>query len=154
MTKRATVRKKVDKPKQKQLVIPERGPNGYRVGYDNDGNYVEWIPDDECPGEEWPLVLRRNANAIGDAYRELWDKVWYNRHANSNWVDFKIGPDGSLIRVEKRLSEMTKELMRQKEEKYGKEIVAPNDYEFGLLTGRLSALAWVTGAEWNESMDT
>jgi hypothetical protein len=146
--------KEQDKTQNQIDNVQKVGPNGFRTEYTKEGDLVEWIPDEDNPGEEWSLLIRRSDNAIGDAHRELWDKVWYNRHANSNWVDFRIGPDGSLMRAEKRLPEMTKKLMRQVEEKYGKEILAPNDYEFGLLTGRLSALAWVMGAEWEGSMDT
>ena len=52
---------------------------GYPVGYTKEGDKVEWLPDDERPGEVWPNDPRRNDNAILEAEREFFDVIWYDR---------------------------------------------------------------------------
>jgi pyrimidine deaminase RibD-like protein len=130
----------------------ETGPNGFPIGYTPEGDKVEWISDPDDPDGSWPLLLRRGDSAIFAEYDELWHKVWYNRHqvlmAQVARGDRVIGPD------QEEIFRTAEEKARALEDKYGKDNLRWNDFEWGLLSGRMSALSWVLGAEWDESLDT
>ena len=129
-------------------VVPgEVGPNGHRVGYTKEGDKVEWLPDEENPGQEWPMILRRNDSAILAAEEELFDVIWYDRKLVL-LQNIKEGKEMNTPEVQK----MMLAAMRKVEKKYGKSKLRNyyhNDFEWGMLNGKLSALRWVMGSDWD-----
>lgn len=145
-------RLKVLKEMRKIPKVGEPGPNGYKTGIDDEGNFVEWIPDDENPGKMWGMVLRRSDKAVSEMYQELWDKVWWNRH--QYWLHQLETGEEKLLDSQQDVIERAKQAAQRIENKYGRDNLGWDDVEWGILQGKLSALAWIMGSEWEESMDT
>ena len=81
-------------------------------------------------------MTRRNA-VVKAEYDRLRDKVWWNRHMG--------GGEPKVGRIAARCME----------DKYGMDFLHPgDDIEWGICLGKMMALAWVLGAEWDEAGDT
>jgi hypothetical protein len=129
----------------------EVGPNGCRVSYTRHGDKVEWIPDEENPGEEWPLILRRSDKSINKAAEEFETVIWYDRK-----LVLQQRLEQGLEKLNPEIEKGMLEAMQAAERKYGKKKIRnyyQDDFGWGMLNGKLSALRWVLGAEW-DMLDT
>ena len=114
--------------------------------------------------QEWMEEPRRLTEIL-DAIDLLFNQVWYNRHQ----IRLEKTESGKIKLVETEtpedrrgpertcqcdIWEGTRKSARKVEKKYGLENLGPwDDFEWGMINGKLSALRWVLGDEW-DMLDT
>jgi len=110
---------------------------------------------------EWEQP-QRSLSEILAAESELCDKVWYNRHqvrrekveaGEIALVEKETFPTpaGQVRPIQRDIWEGALQSARKMEGKYGLEMLGPwDDFEWGMINGKLSALRWLLGDEWDE----
>jgi hypothetical protein len=98
---------------------------------------------EECDFREEP----RRLDEIQAAEQEFFDRIWYQRSLAHEW---KCEESGDRAAVE-NLRRIAGPGRRRVEERYeGAKNLGPyDDFEWGMLNGKLSALRWVLGSEWD-----
>jgi hypothetical protein len=110
--------------------------------------------------QEWLDRPRRRIAEIVTAEHEFFEKVWYNRH-----ILFRKKVERGQIAIVKKETlpfkdrsrsvprDIWEEALRAAEKiekRYGSENLGPwSNFEWGMINGKLSALRWVLGDEWD-----
>ena len=114
--------------------------------------------------QDWVEEPRRLTEIV-DAIDELCTKVWYNRHqvlrqkierGQTKIVEKETFPVKNHLRrpIQRDIWEGALKAASKVERKYGLSNLGPwDDFEWGMLNGKLSALRWVLGDEW-DMLDT
>lgn len=102
----------------------------------------------------------RTLTEILQAEDELITKVWYNRHQIrkekidkgiiSIIEDKDFKPKTAQDTITKSIWNGAKRSARKVEKRFGKENLSWDDFEWGMLNGKLSALRWMLGEDWDE----
>jgi hypothetical protein len=94
-------------------------------------------------------VTARTEKEITQAVNEFLDKVWYGRHGL-----LKQAVKSGKTKVDSEIWNGALEAARRIEKEYGKSSLGPwDEFDWGMLNGKLSALRWVMGDDW-DSLDT
>jgi hypothetical protein len=107
----------------------------------------------------------RGLTKILEAEDLLFHQVWYNRHSNLR-IRVQQGkvrmvekesyprPTGARETILRSVWRSALKTATKVERRYGKKNLGPwNDFEWGMVNGKLSALRWVLGDEW-DMLDT
>jgi len=96
---------------------------------------------------------QRSFLEIQEKMDEFFDRIWYDRKI----VMFADIKEGLTEKLSPEMMRTIKKAMKCVEKKYGGKSAVLNyykdDYEWGMLNGKLSALRWVLGDEW-DNLDT
>ena len=107
----------------------------------------------------------RGLTEILEAEDLLFNQVWYNRHLNM-LIEIENGdikvveketypcPTDAQETIQKDVLKGATKAARYVESRYGKNNLGPwDDFEWGMINGKLSALRWILGDEW-DMLDT
>ena len=111
---------------------------------------------------DWDFEFR-SFSEILEIEKELEQKIWYNRHKyrenliktgkikliDRNEFDIKTS-QGNIV---KDIWEGALESAKKVEDIYGEENLSFDDFNWGMINGKLSALRWVIGDDW-DNLDT
>jgi hypothetical protein len=88
----------------------------------------------------------RTEAEIEAALEEVEEKVWYDRHM----MLLEKHQSGEMVFTEEQLAAANASA-QQIRDQYGEGNLGPyDDMGWGVLLGKLSALRWVTGSDWDE----
>ena len=90
----------------------------------------------------------RSVRQILAAENELFTRVWYGRKATAEYYRSKGTPEDIIKGMLKA--------KREAEDRFGKKSLMSNmktDWDWGFVSGKLSAIRWVLGEEW-DMLDT
>ncbi len=111
---------------------------------------------------DWDFEFR-GYSEIQEVERELEQKIWYSRHKLREHLiaqgkiklisreEFSVKTSQNSI--VKDIWEGALQAAKKVEDAYGKDNLLFDDFEWGMLNGKLSALRWVIGDEW-DNLDT
>ena len=111
---------------------------------------------------DWDFEFRSFSEII-EIEKELEQKIWYNRHKyrehliktgkvkliDRNEFDIKTS-QGNIV---KDIWQGALESAKKVEDIYGEENLSFDDFNWGMINGKLSALRWVIGDDW-DNLDT
>ena len=118
---------------------------------------------EEVEFEDFWFEEGRGLFEILEYTNEFCDRIWYNRHLN-----LRYEVENGILKIVEEYNSKTynssKEIVRdiwegaltssrRMEKLYGEKLQPMDDFEWGMLNGKLSALRWVLGDEW-DMLDT
>ena len=85
-----------------------------------------------------------------EAEQEYFDRVWYGRH-----LDLMVQMAGGQAEASDDIVQAAMDAAERLKSRYGPNELgaAMDDFEWGVWSGKLSALRWILGDEW-DNLDT
>lgn len=120
----------------------------YALGFDGlEGTLREHFGEDlaEILAESDFVENPRLLDEIQQWEQELFDRIWYQRTLNHIYRLEEADDGPGLLDLQK----VARLAMERAEAQYGESLGPYSDFEWGMLNGKLSALRWVLGAEWD-----